>query len=153
MIPVSAKRSALTLATLILLWSAQPGDIAAADNAEKKPAVIVVRLPAEAELFIGGMRSKQQTALREFDTPSLVPGKKFAYALKATWKDGEKEEKFEAIIIVQAGETKEINILDLKAALLPAEKIPAPYVMAEQEKASEAISKREKKPEPKPEPK
>lgn len=102
------KRLFLSLAALMVFWLPLR-----ACGAEKKPAVVVVRLPAAAELVIGGVKSKQQTAVREFDTPPLALGKKFSYPLKAVWKAGDKEVTRETTILVKAGETTEIDLLKL----------------------------------------
>lgn len=105
---------ALALAVLTMLWGAPRGESAGKEQGGKKIAVIVVRLPAEAELFIGGMKSTQRSAVREFDTPPLTPGQYFSYPLKAVWKDGAKVVKREATIIVQAGKTTKVNVRELK---------------------------------------
>lgn len=117
------------------------------ENVDKKPAVVIVRLPAEAELTIAGVKSKQKTPVREFDTPPLPLGKKFSYPVRAVWKDGEKEVKCEKTIIVRAGETTEVDLLKPMPLPLVAEKITAPEVMPEMEDKPAP----EKKPEPMPE--
>jgi uncharacterized protein (TIGR03000 family) len=152
------KRLFLPLTALMVFWLPLR-----ACGAEKIPAAVVVRLPAAAELVIGGVKSKQQTAVREFDTPPLAPGKKFSYPLKAVWKAGDKEVTRETTIIVKAGETTEIDLLEPKLSPPNVEKIPAPELMPEIEsiprpKAEpEPIKKLEPekkslKPEPQPEP-
>jgi uncharacterized protein (TIGR03000 family) len=155
----SKRRFACALAPLMLLWSAPRGQSAPEADAEKKPAVIVVRVPAKAELTIGGKKTKQQSEVREFDTPPLVPGKKFSYSVIAVWKDGDRDEKRETTVIVQAGETKEINFLESKPPPPPVERIPAPELILESERETVAKSKTSEKnagpklePEPKPKP-
>jgi uncharacterized protein (TIGR03000 family) len=136
------KRFAWALATLTLFWSVPRAESAAKEGAQKKPAVIVVLLPAKAELSIGGTKTKQQSQVREFDTPPLLPGKKYSYSVVALWKDGDREERREMTIIVQAGEKKEINLLESKPSAPPVEQIPAP----------ELIPESVKEPDPKPKP-
>jgi uncharacterized protein (TIGR03000 family) len=165
--PRTKQQFTLALAVLTILGSV-PREGSAEEKGDKKPVVIVVRLPADADLFIGGVKSKQQSAVREFDTPPLSPGKKYSYSVKGVWKDGEKEEIRETTIIIQAGETKEINLLEMKPPLPPIEKIPAPVQLLEPEKKQEPklepkqieknlapvqLLEPEKKQEPKPEPK
>lgn len=104
----------LALAALTMFLGVLGGQSAAQEQMGKKPAVVVVRLPAEAELFIGGLKSKQRTAIREFDTPPLTPGRYFSYSLKVMWKDGDKEVKREATIVVQAGRTTRVNVWELR---------------------------------------
>ena len=138
-------RFALAVAALPLFWSVPRGQSAEKENAAKRPAVIVVRLPANAELTIGGIKSKQRSAVREFDTPPLRPGRKFSYSVVASWKDGDREERCQTSIIVQAGESKEINLLELKPTPPPVEQIPAPELVLE------SVNGPEPKPKPPPE--
>jgi uncharacterized protein (TIGR03000 family) len=137
----------LTMAVLTVL-----GLPILADSDDKKAAVVIVRLPAEAELIIGGVKSKQQTPVREFDTPPLALGKKFCYELKAVWKDGDKEVQRAEKIVVQAGETTDIDLLKPAHSPPKAEKIPAPDLMPEPEKKPELPPEPVKKLEPTPEP-
>ena len=156
------KQLPLALAALTIVGLPPRARGAESDSAEKKPAVVVVRLPAAAELFIAGFKSKQHTAVREFDTPPLMPGKKFSYPLKAVWKAGDKEVTRETTIIVKAGQTTEIDLLKLKLSPPNAEKLPAPALFPERdtkrqpkpepEKKVKPEPKPRKKPEPKPEP-
>ena len=143
-LPGIAPLTAILTISCILFPSARAAD----EVADKKPAVVVVRLPAEAELTVSGLESKQKSAVREFDTPPLPPGKKFSYTIKAKWKDGDKDVERETKIVVRAGETTEVNLLEIKPPVLVAEKIPAPELMPE----IEVKPKPEPKPEPKPKP-
>jgi uncharacterized protein (TIGR03000 family) len=47
------------------------------------PARVVVKLPAEAKLFVDGVACPLTSAQRSFDTPPLEPGKTYYYSLKA----------------------------------------------------------------------
>lgn len=123
------KRIALVLAALMVFAAPLYALGAEPNRAAKQPAIVIVRLPAAAELFIGGFQSKRHTALREFDTPPLARGKKFSYLLKAVWKDGVKEVTHVRTIFVKAGETTEIDLLGWKWAPPSAEKLPAPELM------------------------
>jgi len=140
--PRIGKRWFLLLTALMVFRLPLRACGAEANSADKKPAVVVVRLPAGAELFIGGVKSKQHSAVREFDTPPLTRGKKFSYPLKAIWKAGEEEVTRETTIIVQAGETTEIDLRKLKRSPPNTEKLPAP----------ELLPRIDIKPQPKPEP-
>ncbi len=125
----------LSLMAAMILWSPIRSASAGEDSTAKKPAVVIVRLPAEAELVIGGFKSKQKTPVREFDTPPLAPGKKFAYRIRAVWKDGGKEVKRQTTIIVRAGETTEINLRNPTLSAPAAEKNTAPkFVMPEMDR-------------------
>jgi uncharacterized protein (TIGR03000 family) len=110
-------------------------------------------LPSGAELNIGGLRSQLNPAVREFETPPLVPGKNCSYPLKAVWKDGDKEFKCETTIIVRAGVTTIINNLQLKPSAPNAEATPATKLVWEMDvtRAPRWESKAEQKPQRKPE--
>ncbi len=47
------------------------------------PGHVVVKLPAEAKLFVDGVACPLTSAQRSFDTPPLEPGKTYYYSLKA----------------------------------------------------------------------
>jgi uncharacterized protein (TIGR03000 family) len=132
----------LTVATVMMLGGFLPLGKADDKSGDKKPALVIVRLPTDAELTIGGFTSKQRKAVREFDTPPLPPDKKFSYQLKATWREDGKEVTRETTILVRAGETTNVNLLEQKPSPPVAEKIPAP----------EAVAELPKKPTPMPEP-
>jgi uncharacterized protein (TIGR03000 family) len=54
------------------------------------PAMLIVRLPAEARLTVDGEATTSTSARRVFSSPPLAPGKKYSYTLKAEFlKDGE----------------------------------------------------------------
>jgi uncharacterized protein (TIGR03000 family) len=64
--------------------SAQPGSqLVPLDR-----ALLIVRVPADATLTIGGEATKQMGAERRFTTPTLVGGFTYSYELVATMKDG-----------------------------------------------------------------
>jgi uncharacterized protein (TIGR03000 family) len=113
-------------------------------SAEKKPAVLIVRLPADAELYIAGVKCKQTGERREFDTPPLTPGKKFSYAVRAVWKEDDKQVTRAVSAVVQAGQTTRIDLLDLESVPPPLE--PKPIG----ENAKTAPPAPDKKPEPPP---
>jgi uncharacterized protein (TIGR03000 family) len=50
-------------------------------------AIVEVRLPASAELWIEGDHTQQMGNDRFFVSPSLVPGKRYVYHVKAIWAD------------------------------------------------------------------
>jgi uncharacterized protein (TIGR03000 family) len=96
-------------------------------RAEDKVAVLVVKLPADAQLEIGGFKSKQTGEVRKFESPTLAPGKKYSYLLKATWMAEGKEVVRETKVVLSAGQTEEIDVRQLpeKTAENPTDKTPA----------------------------
>jgi uncharacterized protein (TIGR03000 family) len=68
------------------------------------PATVVVMLPADAELWFQGQKTKLTGAERTFTSPALERGASYTYDVKARWtKDGEPVEKTRSIK-VRAGE-------------------------------------------------
>jgi uncharacterized protein (TIGR03000 family) len=53
---------------------------------EKKPAVIIVKVIADAKLEFDGVTTTKTGAVRKFTTPELALGKKYTYTVKATWE-------------------------------------------------------------------
>src|SRR5439155_33992 len=71
---------------------------------------------------IGGYKSKQTGEVRKFESPALAPGKKYSYALKATWMVDGKEVVRETKVWVSSGQTEEVDVRHLPDKT--AEKIP-----------------------------
>ena len=69
-----------------LLGLAAPGRAPAAPAAAPEgasSATVVVSLPADATLTIGGSHTKSTGGVRSFITPSLRPGQEYTYTFKA----------------------------------------------------------------------
>lgn len=69
------------------------------------PATIVVTLPADAVVVVGGAKTTQTGPSRTFYTPDLVPGFRYQYEFKVTWRDAGREETKAEWIDVQPGKT------------------------------------------------
>lgn len=54
---------------------------------QKLPARIRIRLPADAEVFINGKKTRSTGAVREFETPKLDPERVYSYVVKAKWTE------------------------------------------------------------------
>jgi len=139
----------LSLACAVVFGSvlAAQGDEPA--DSEKKLAVIVVKLPADAELFFDDFKCKTSGAVREFETPPLAAGKRFGYRVRAVWSDKGKEVARETQTWVRAGETVEVDVHALPMPEPRKIKIP-PKIIPEVEKKPEP--KKDPTPEKKPEP-
>ena len=60
-------------------------------------------MPADAEVWFDGEKTKQTGALRQFVSPPLAPGRSYSYAVRVRWtKDGQPVEE-ERRISVRAG--------------------------------------------------
>jgi uncharacterized protein (TIGR03000 family) len=74
-------------------------------EAETKAATLTVYIPANAELLVEGVKTKQTGEVRKFQSPALPVGKRYVYKLKATWKDESgKEIVREMTVRVMGGE-------------------------------------------------
>lgn len=73
-------------------------------NAGNK-AHIWLRVPADAEIWVNGVKTKQDGESRYFFSPPLASGKKYSYQVRLRWtKDGKPVEETQNIL-VQAGQT------------------------------------------------
>jgi uncharacterized protein (TIGR03000 family) len=66
-------------------------------------AVLTVRVPTEATVWIQDAQSKQTGAERTFVSPPLEAGREYAYTVKAQWKAGDKEIAQTQTVNVRAG--------------------------------------------------
>src|SRR5262249_36162062 len=86
--------------------------LAVAEDAPKDKALIVVKLPANAELRIGTSATVQTGPERLFISPPLTPGKSYSYQMVAIWKEGGKEKKVTRRVPVKAGETSTVDFTE-----------------------------------------
>jgi uncharacterized protein (TIGR03000 family) len=69
---------------------------------------LTVKLPADAKLYVDGVRCPLTTATRTFDTPDLEQGRKYTYTLKAeVVRNGRAVSEIKNVL-VQAG--KKVNV-------------------------------------------
>jgi uncharacterized protein (TIGR03000 family) len=54
-------------------------------------AVITARVPTDAELRFDGLKMPATGPLRQFKTPPLKPGQRYAYTVEAHWKENGRE--------------------------------------------------------------
>jgi uncharacterized protein (TIGR03000 family) len=50
-------------------------------------AHVTVNVPADTQLWFDGTATTTTGSVRQFDTPSLTPGSKFSYEVRARWND------------------------------------------------------------------
>lgn len=73
------------------------------NTAPDSKAHIWLRVPANAQVWVDGSRTRQTGEARHFYSPPLTPGKKYAYEIRVRWtEDGKPVEKNQRIV-VQAG--------------------------------------------------
>jgi uncharacterized protein (TIGR03000 family) len=82
-----------------------PPFLTAREMGADNKAHIWVRVPADAEIWVNGVKTRQTGETRYFFSPPLTPGKKYSYQMRLRWtKDGKPVEQTQRIL-VQAGET------------------------------------------------
>jgi uncharacterized protein (TIGR03000 family) len=70
-----------------------------------EPVVLfTVEVPAAAEVTIEGVKCKQTGTSRQFVSPPLVPGKQYAYEIRARWTEDGREVEQTRNLVVTAGE-------------------------------------------------
>jgi uncharacterized protein (TIGR03000 family) len=72
-------------------------------------AHILVKVPADAEVWFGQSKTSQTGAQREFVSPQLTPGRDFTYDIKARWTEDGKEVVQTRQIDVAAGSWKTVD--------------------------------------------
>ncbi len=72
-------------------------------------AHVQVRVPADAEVWLGTGKTRQAGAVREFVSPPLVPGQEYTYEVRARWAEGGKEVDQTRRIDVHAGSWKGVD--------------------------------------------
>jgi uncharacterized protein (TIGR03000 family) len=78
------------------------------------PAKVIVRLPAQAELFIDGQRSRLTAPTRTVITPALEPGQDYFYLLRAeTVRDGQRVSQTKRVLL-RAGRETRVDFRDLR---------------------------------------
>jgi len=83
------------------------------------PALIDIRVPAEAEVFIQGQRLNQGGPLRRFLSPTLDPSSAQSYEIQAVWTQDGRKVGTSQRVFVQAGDHK--SVLFLSGDPLPEE--------------------------------
>jgi uncharacterized protein (TIGR03000 family) len=81
-------------------------------NSKARPdnrARIWLRVPANAEVWFEGVKTRQSGTERYFYSPPLTPGLTYAYEVEARWKEEGKVVKRQRQIVVHAGDTVRID--------------------------------------------
>jgi uncharacterized protein (TIGR03000 family) len=77
---------------------------------------LVVRLPADAKLFVNDQPMNSRGGLRRFASPELQPGRIYPYALRAQWQRNGKTVERNETIYLRAGDYKRLAISDAPQA-------------------------------------
>jgi uncharacterized protein (TIGR03000 family) len=73
------------------------------------PAMVLVEVPAGAQVFFDGDPTRQTGSQRTFETPPLSAGKGYTYMVRARWKDGEGEREQVQAVPVRAGQAARVR--------------------------------------------
>jgi uncharacterized protein (TIGR03000 family) len=84
--------------------------ISLAQAQEGKTGTIVIQVPANAEVTIGGQATTQTGSRRTFNTKELAPGFTYLYEFKATWEAGGKKQTASRWIEVHPGQRVVVNL-------------------------------------------
>jgi len=91
-----------------------------------KQALLIVNVPANAELYFGKTLSKSTGTQRVWLTPALAAGKDFEYELMAVWKVGGETHKATHLAIVRAGGRTEVDLTKADPVEAPKPETEAP---------------------------
>jgi uncharacterized protein (TIGR03000 family) len=72
-------------------------------------AEIEVRVPADAELWFNGAKTRRTGAVRVFESPPLEPGANYTYDVKARWTEDGQEVERTLRVPVAAGVRKSVT--------------------------------------------
>jgi uncharacterized protein (TIGR03000 family) len=110
--PVSEVKSVrLTAGQSARLDFTAPSEPEQTAHAVDTRTTLIIRLPADAKLFLAGHETKATGAVREFSTTKLPGGSQWAsYAVRAVVDRDGHEEVREANVSLKAGETRELSI-------------------------------------------
>jgi uncharacterized protein (TIGR03000 family) len=84
----------------IIYYPAPPAD----DAPKAAPVTIDVKLPAEADLWIEGIKMKQSGELRTFISPKVEPGQRFVYDFRIRFTENGREITKTRTLIIYAGQ-------------------------------------------------
>jgi uncharacterized protein (TIGR03000 family) len=77
------------------------------------PARIRVKLPADADLYVDGVRVPMTSEVRSFQTPKLEPGRSYYYTLKADVVRDGRTVSASKRVTVEAGKEETVEFRDL----------------------------------------
>lgn len=88
---------------------------------------LIVRVPADATVWVNGVKTTQSGTRREFNSTGLEPGRSYTFHVRAQWKETNgKVVETNRRITVQAGERRSLDFMSVPA--LPTAVTSAPAV-------------------------
>jgi len=80
-------------------------------NIPENAALIDVRVPDGAQVWIDGQQTKQTGPMRELVTPALDPGQEFSYDIRARWTENGQEVDRHRKVTFHAGDRLMVNLM------------------------------------------
>lgn len=93
------------------IYASVLGPGTAASRPPALPAVLILRVPADAAVVIGGQATAQRGELRRFVTPPLEGGRPVAYEVEARWREGGREVRRRQVIHLAPGNRSTVDFL------------------------------------------
>lgn len=89
-------------------YSDEPSPLPLATNA----AEVDIRVPANADLWFNGAKTRQKGSYRQFETPALQPDQNYIYEIRARWmQDGQEVDQTQNVK-VRAGDRVMVHFLN-----------------------------------------
>jgi len=86
------------------------GDDSGRDQPPRDDAAhILLMVPADAEVWFNGVKTKQTGTEREFQSPELVPGKDYTYEVRVRWRENGQEKDRTRTLTVHANDWLRID--------------------------------------------
>jgi uncharacterized protein (TIGR03000 family) len=90
-------------------------------------ALLIVRVPPQAEIWFGNSSTQKKGLIRDFLSPELTPGREYTYSIKAKWMQNGQEMTRTQEVAVHAGADVHVDFLDNQSRAMPShERLPQP---------------------------
>jgi uncharacterized protein (TIGR03000 family) len=90
------------------------------------PALVSVRVPADAEVWFDGDKTEQNGAYRLFTSPPLHQDQSYSYQIRAHWRENGQDMDQTRTVPVHAGDRVTVNFLTPASSKAPPAKLPMP---------------------------
>jgi uncharacterized protein (TIGR03000 family) len=85
-------------------------------NNQQNVARINVQVPANAEIFVDGVKTSQTGPFREFVSPALKPGSNYTYEIRAKWTQSGQTMDRTKTVPIHAGDVANVNFMQAAAS-------------------------------------
>jgi uncharacterized protein (TIGR03000 family) len=89
--------------------SSSDSEVRTKRRSQRSTAYIDIRVPANADLWFQGVKTRQQGSVRRFITPPLAPDREYAYTVRATWRVNGKRVSQRHRVVVRPGDWVRLN--------------------------------------------